>query len=220
MKKIFWTTIVRFLIIFLFRSYMRLFDHQLGRQIGSRFGRCPVCVTESVNTGLNDQLDLIKNQLDLITQKLESDPAAITEDSLFQTTDPTKVALYYFNQTEDQKLAPEQQINTNSILPVYRIFPASKNLLVDTINELIKGNLTVTEKQQGFMTEFPNKDFKLISADLAADGTLTLEFTEVPGFTDGGSARMLILWNVIEKTAHQFPGVKQVTFTPDILFQP
>jgi len=55
---------------------------------------------------------------------------------------------------------------------------------------------------------------------LAADGTLMLEFTEVPGFTDGGSARMLILWNVIEKTAHQFPGVKHVTFTPDILFQP
>lgn len=35
------------------------------------------------------------------------------------------------------------------------------------------------------MTEFPNIKFKLLSTDLAPDGTLTLEFTDVPGFTDG-----------------------------------
>lgn len=105
-------------------------------------------MTESINTGLTQQLDSIRGQLDLITQKLESDPDAITEDSLFQTSAPTKVALYYFNQIVDQKLPPEQQVNINSLLPIYRIFPASKNILVDTINELLKGNLTSTEKQQ------------------------------------------------------------------------
>jgi hypothetical protein len=36
----------------------------------------------------------------------------------------------------------------DSILPVYRMFPASKNILEDTLNELIKGNLTASEKQQ------------------------------------------------------------------------
>lgn len=125
-----------------------MFNHDLGRNIGSRFGKCPVCMTESINTGLTQQLDSIRGQLDLITQKLESDPDAITEDSLFQTSAPTKVALYYFNQIADQKLPPEQQVNINSLLPIYRIFPASKNILVDTINELLKGNLTSTEKQQ------------------------------------------------------------------------
>jgi hypothetical protein len=49
---------------------------------------------------------------------------------------------------------------------------------------------------------------------------LTLKFTEVPGFTDGGSARMLILSSTIEKTALQFPGVKEVVFLPETLFQP
>lgn len=138
MKKIFWTTLFWFLIIFLFRSYMRLFDHPLGREIGSRFGKCQICVNDTINTGLNDQLDAIKTQLNILTQQLQSEPETTASTSLFQTTTPTKVALYYFNQTEDQKLSPEQQVNVNSILAVYRIFPASKNLLVDTINELIK----------------------------------------------------------------------------------
>jgi hypothetical protein len=57
---------------------------------------------------------------------------------LFSTTASTKVGLYYFNQLADEKLAPEQQINVNSILPVYRNFPASDNLLLDVIKELIK----------------------------------------------------------------------------------
>ena len=150
MKKIFWTTVFWFLVIFLFRSYMRLFDHPLGREIGSRFGKTPqqVCLTGSDTSGLANQLTSIQTQLDSITQKLQSEPQQTSQASLFQTTTPTKVALYYFNQTEDQKLTPEQQINVASILPVYRIFPPSKNLLIDTINELIKGNLTANEKQQ------------------------------------------------------------------------
>lgn len=223
MKKIFWTTVFWFLIIFLFRSYMRVFNHPLGREIGSRFGKTPqqVCLTWGIATGLTEQLDTIQTQLDQITQKLESESQTTPQQtSLFQTTTPTKVALYYFNQSVDQKLTPEQQVNVNSILPVYRIFPVSKNLLVDTINELLKGNLTAAEKQQWFITEFPNPKFTLLSADLAPDGTLTLQFSEVPGFTDGWSARMLILSNVIEKTALQFPGVKNVVFTPETLFQP
>ena len=223
MKKIFWTTVFWFLVIFLFRSYMRLFDHPLGREIGWRFGKTPQQISLTggvIDTGLTEQLTNIQTQLDSITQKLQSGPETSSQNSLFQTSAPTKVALYYFNQTEDQKLAPEQQINVDSILPVYRIFPASKNLLIDTINELIKGNLTVGEKQQWFMTEFPNPKFTLLSADLTPDGTLTLQFSEVPGFTDGWSARMLILSNVIEKTALQFPGVKKVVFIPETLFQP
>jgi hypothetical protein len=100
------------------------------------------------------------------------------------------------------------------------MFPASKNLLLDTINELIRGNLTAAERQQWFITEFPNSKFSLTSLELIPDWTLTLQFTEVPGFTDGWSARMLILSNLIQKTALQFPGVKKVVFIPETLFQP
>lgn len=194
----------------------------MGREIGSRFGKCQqqVCLTGGVATGLTEQLDLIKAQLDLINQKLQSESSSSVQDSSFQTTTSTKVALYYFNHLADQKLAPEQQVNLSSVLPVYRMFPASKNILVDAINELLKWNLTAAEQQQWFTTEFPNANFSLLSTDLASDGTLTLEFSEVPWFTDGWSARMLILSNVIEKTALQFAGVKKVVFMPEVLFQP
>ncbi len=201
---------------------MRVFNKPLGREIGSWFGVTQqVCLnTNVVMTGINDELTLIKTQLDTIIQRLQSEPEQQTEDALFQTNTPTKVALYYFNETEDQKLVPEQQVNINSILLVYRIFPASKNLLLDAIRELIKWNLTASEKQQGFLTEFPNPRFTLDSVELIPNWTLTLQFTEVPGFTDGGSARMLILSNSIIKTAMQFPGVKKVVFSPESLFQP
>jgi len=140
MKKIFWTTVFWLLVIFLFRSYVRLFNASLGLSIGSRFGRVPqqVCLTGNDTSGLTNQLAAIQTQLDSITQKLQSEPETPSQTSVFQTTSPTKVALYYFNQTVDQKLDPTQQINIDSILPVYRMFPATQNLLVDTINELIK----------------------------------------------------------------------------------
>ncbi len=147
MKKIFWTTVFWLLVIFLFRSYMRLFNTSLGLSIGSRFGKVPqqtclserqVCLTGNDTSGLTNQLAAIQTQLDSITQKLQSEPETTPQTSVFQTTSSTKVALYYFNQTEDQKLVPAQQINVDSILPVYRIFPATQNLLIDTINELIK----------------------------------------------------------------------------------
>ena len=225
MKKIFRTTLVWFLLIFLFRSYLRVFNKPLSKHIGSRFGGAQqVCMTGNTSPDLTNQISDIQNQLTIITQKIESDTQLQTtippQDSAFETKTSMKIALYYFNQTEDQKLAPEQQINIASILPVYRIFPASKNVLVDTINELLKWSLTSAESKQGFITEFPNAKFTLLSSDLASNGTLTLQFSEVPGFTDGWSARMLILSNLIKKTAMQFPGVKNVVFVPETLFQP
>jgi len=223
MKKIFWTTIIWFLLIFLFRSYVRLFNKPLAKEIGSRFAVSPqVCLTGNTSLDVTDQLSGIQTQLMLITQKLQSEFESQTpaQNSPFQTTAPMKVGLYYFNTIEDQKLPIEQQVNIDSILPVYRIFPASQNLLVDTLNELIKGKLTAAEITQWFTTEFPNENFKLLSSDLASNGTLTLQFSEVAWFTAGGSARILILSNLIKKTVMQFPGVKNVVFVPDTLFQP
>ncbi len=155
MKKIFRTTLFWFLIIFLFRSYLRVFNKPLGREIGSRFGKCSqVCLTGSVaapvSTGFDDQLANIYDELTLINQKLTNQTdssSSMDTSSVFKTTAPTKVALYYFNQIEDQKLPAEQQVNIHSILPVYRIFPVSDDLLVDVVNELIKGNLTVSEQK-------------------------------------------------------------------------
>jgi spore germination protein GerM len=136
------------------------------------------------------------------------------------TTAPTKVGLYYFNQKEDAKLPMAQQINVTSIQPVYRNLPATDNIIRDTIALLLRGDITASDKTSGFISDFPYKDFRLLNATLQNDGTLVLEFTEIPGFTSGGSARMLILSNTIIKTAMQFKGVTKVQFVPDTLFQP
>lgn len=153
MKKIFWTILLMFLLLFLFWAYLRLFNSHLASRLASWFASCEQCVcqTDSCEAQIPDfsqQFDAIKTQLADITKKLESQPSITGDQSLFETRVPTKVALYYFNQIVDQKLPLEQQINLTSLLPVYRIFPPSKNLLVDVVNELIKGNLTVEEKRQ------------------------------------------------------------------------
>ena len=136
-------------------------------------------------------MQTIQTQLNDITQKLSSASSTAplqSSASPFATTASTKISLYYFNQKEDSKLPPGQQINVASLLPVYRMFPATDDLLRDSIAYLIQGSLTPEEK--------------------------------TAGFTDGGSARMLLMANSIIKTAEQFPGVKKVVFMPDTIFQP
>ena len=136
---------------------------------------------------MTDQLSIIQAQLDILAQKLEN-PMSVAPESTgmqFATTAPTKVALYYFNQKEDAKLPLAQQINRDSLLPVYRTLPASDNIIRDTINLLLQGNLSVADKTAGFTSEFPHKDFRLLSAQVQSDGTLILEFPEILGFTSG-----------------------------------
>jgi len=223
MKKIFWTTVFWLVLIFLFRSYLRLFDKDLWVEIWSRFGRTnTVCVTANTwQTAIDEQLNVIQTQLDIISQKIEKwNNSEYLNDNGLSTSTPTDVKLFYFNQKEDQKLPIWQQINIDSILPVTRTIAKSNNIIQDTINQLIQWSITNSEKDKWFMTEFPNRNFQLVSSELKADWTLILEFTEVPGFTDGWSARMLILANSISKTAMQFPQVRRVQFIPNTLFQP
>ncbi len=125
------------------------------------------------------------------------------------------VSLFYYKQSEDEGLA----CGPDAVLPVGREIESTLTPIKDTINLLIKGELTEEEKVQGFSTEFPNEDFKLLSINLK-DGVLYLEFTEVPGFTTGGSCRISLLTNQIIKTAKQFPGVNEVILLPESVFQP
>lgn len=125
------------------------------------------------------------------------------------------IQLFYYKQSADTEVSCDKQF----IMPVNREIPESDNMIRDAINLLIKGQITAQEKAEGFTTEFPNKDFKLINADLK-DGILSLTFTEVPGFSDGGSCRIMLMAQQVIKTANQFPGVERVVFYPESIFQP
>ena len=130
-----------------------------------------------------------------------------------------KVKLYYYNQVKDKEIAEYMPCSPDAVLPVEREIPATETSIQDTINLLIAGDLIEEEKSAGFSTEFPHPEFKLLGVNLK-DGILTLEFTEVPGFTTGGSCRVGLLENQIIKTAKQFSEVKEVILTPESLFQP
>ena len=126
-----------------------------------------------------------------------------------------KVKLYYYNQLKDK----DRTFNSKYVLPVAREIARSKTPIQDAINLLISGRLTWQERTDGFTTEFPNARFQLLGVKLNR-GVLVLEFTDVPGFTTGGAARVGVLSEQIVKTAKQFPQVKEVIFKPDYLFQP
>ena len=98
MKKIFWTTFFWILVVFVFWSYVRLFNAPLGTQVGQRFGvSCPLCLsTSGVATpqlsGLEQQLTSIQTQLQDITQKMAATSSSPSSASpSFVTSSSTKV---------------------------------------------------------------------------------------------------------------------------------
>ncbi len=129
--------------------------------------------------------------------------------------DTTTIKLYYQN----TKTTNADACSANSVTSVNRTVLKTATPIQDAIKLLIAGNITATEKAQGFTTQFPNQDFRLLGATVK-NGTLTLEFTEVPSFTTGGACKMTILSEQIIKTAQQFPGINTVVFKPADLFQP
>lgn len=126
------------------------------------------------------------------------------------------VLLYYYNKAEDKEGTHEYKF----IKPVERSIPVGGDKIKSTVESLLKGGLTEQEKAQGFVTEYPNPDFKLVSSNLSDKGNLTLQFTEVPGFTSGTSPQVGIIMEEILKTVRQFPEVKTIVFKPDTLFEP
>ncbi len=92
-------------------------------------------------------------------------------------------------------------------------------LVRETIRQLITGNLTSEERARGVTTEYPLVGLQLMDVSLA-DGVATLTFSNPNNRTGGGACRAGVLWFQIEHTVLQFPGVTQVQFLPEELFQP
>lgn len=130
-----------------------------------------------------------------------------------------KVKLFYYNEARDRELTGTISCSPEAVLPVEREIPYTKTPIQDTIRLLLKGELTAQERASGFSTEFPHPEFELLGASLKG-GVLTLKFADPAGFTSGGACRTGLLAAQIIKTAQQFPGVREVRFEPETLFQP
>lgn len=136
-------------------------------------------------------------------------------DATITNLETTCINLFYYRKSADSNNACTSEF----VLPVARQVPVSDNQIKDSINLLLQGSLTSQEMDEGFYPYFPNNNFKLIDSNLDANGTLTLTFNEVAGFTNGNFCRDNVLALEIAKTARQFPEVKKVIFKPDSLFE-
>lgn len=160
------------------------------------------------------------------TLVLEKDnPSGLPENAdelripiVFETKTRT-VRLYYYNQDLDKDESGNISCSRAGLVPLEREITWSKTPIQDTIQLLLRGELTEAEEVSGITTEYPLEGLSLKGVSLN-DGVLTLEFDDPSNRTGGGSCRVGILWFQIEATAKQFPEVEQVRFMPEELFQP
>ncbi|MEX1247421.1 MAG: GerMN domain-containing protein [Anaerolineales bacterium] len=132
------------------------------------------------------------------------------------------VLLFYYNPELDEDSTGNIQCSEAGLVAVMRELPASvegEALIGETIRLLISGELSNEERAQGVTTEFPLEGLKLTDVRLDG-GVLTLTFDDPNFRTSGGACRSGVLWAQIEQTALQFPGVQQVRFEPESVFQP
>lgn len=129
------------------------------------------------------------------------------------------VKLYYYNSSSDKDSTGNIICSRKGLVALNREIPITNTPIQDTINLLLSGNLTSSEKAQGISTEYPLQGLSLTAASLNS-GVLTLTFNDPNNKTGGGSCRVGILWFQIEATAKQFSGVSSVRFMPEELFQP
>ena len=148
---------------------------------------------------------------------LEKEMERLKHERIVVKEGKVKVLHYLPNKIMAEKV--DYEVDPRALLPVEREIPFSDNLIYDTIKSLIQDEISEKETQAGFSTGFPGDSFRLVSADLQGN-ILTLHFDDPTYFTSGGSNRVGYLWLQIRMTAHQFPGVKQVRYKPESLFQP
>ncbi len=137
----------------------------------------------------------------------------------FEDSERRQVSVYYYNEEVDRDGNPNLSCDSRYVRPVQKEIPVTQTPIQDTIELLIQGNLTSSERQQGFTTEFPLEGFELEGANLE-NGLLTLEFSDPQNATSGGSCRVSLLRSQIEKTAQAFEEVDEVEIIPETLFQP
>lgn len=133
-----------------------------------------------------------------------------------------EIQLFYYSPGNDEDATGNIQCSRQGLVAVARTIDgtgAVTDQIERAITLLLQGQLSSTERAQGIQTEFPLEGFFLQTVDLR-EGVLRLTFTDPNQRSSGGSCRAGVLWFQIEATAEQFPGVRQVKFLPEDLFQP
>lgn len=144
----------------------------------------------------------------------------LSEDKGAETNTSTQtVNLFYYNPELDTGEDGNILCSDQGLVSVKREIKESEDIVSDTIQMLIQGDITEEEKSKGIETDFPLDGFSLVNSTLE-DGELTLVFNDPDFRSSGGSCRVSILLNQIVRTAEQFTEVEAVRITPEDIFQP
>jgi spore germination protein GerM len=153
----------------------------------------------------------------LVKSRYTTDLPVVTQEEGVATT---SVMLYYYNQKKDTDSTGNVLCSEQGLQSVTRVVPTSQTPLKDTLDLLLKGQLTPLDKQNGISTELPLEGVFIQSIALGDDGVLLIDLRDPLRKTVGGSCRTGILARQITSTAKQFKAVKQVEFVSSEVFQP
>lgn len=129
------------------------------------------------------------------------------------------IRLYYYNPSRDTDPAGNIICSAAGLEYVERVLPHTTTPLKDSLQLLLRGEISDEERVRGITSEFPLLGVRLEAARIE-EGVATLTFSDPNHKTGGGSCRVAILWAQVAATAKQFSSVKEVRFLPEELFQP
>jgi len=130
----------------------------------------------------------------------------------------THIKLFYYDPALDQ--GPGGALcSAKGLTAVERVIPKTATPLKDSIQLLLRGEMSDEEHSRGITSEFPLPGVSLSNASIV-NGVATLTFSDPAHKTSGGSCRASILRAQVEATARQFSSVTSVRFMPADTFQP
>jgi len=208
-RTIFWTSIVWLVLLAVGYLYTSFWDASVIHTLYS--GLFPVqttwsvlspsCNGELIKADINQMREDIRVLSEQIRTSVVQKPTASVSSPAIQ-----QVLLWVWG-------------SGDSLVSIERNVPVWSASIEDTINLLLVGQLSSIEKAQWLVSLFANPLFVLQSATLDT-GVLNMRFNDVPGFTSGWSARVLMMRAALERTVRQFPSVKSVVILPESILQP
>jgi len=129
------------------------------------------------------------------------------------------VRVYAYHAGVDLLLHGDIACSPEAVLPLARWVPTHADPVEGALKLLLGQGLLPWEIEEGYASEFPLPGVR-VTALFLQDGLLTVLLWDPEHKTSGGACRTRILRAQIEKTALQFPEVREVRILPPEALQP
>lgn len=152
----------------------------------------------------------------------QEEPVSEPDQELGEVSQPIgerTVSLFYYDPTRDQDAEGNIMCTEKGLVAVSRKIRSSTPI-EETLRLLLAGDLTAEERARGITTEYPLPGVSLTSIALSDTGELRIAINDPEHRAVGGSCRTAVLVSQIRSTALQFDEVREISFSPEDLFQP